>query len=614
MVGDWNTHNTPPDPDPHPDQDLDLKPPRESPIWPLTIAGGAALLLGLVFFGWHVLEQGWVEASHKLVLGGVTSALLTAAAWPLAKRGQTEVAGAIGGAGLGAWFSTWLFARHVYGFVSAGEAFVALVAAVLVCLLLADRLRLRLMAALAGVAACVTPVVTSNGDGQLPELMLYQLGVLAAFALLDVRRNWPELPTLGLLGTWALLMGWGASNLDATTSVAFVACAGVLVVAGAASTWRVAMQAADAHDQRLAVARVVIGGLAAWSVCGWAFVEHLPSLRMTTFMLAAWHLGFAVFIARRSEMLHRATLALGWVMACVGGLLLGGMMAMVGWWAMMLVSMGLVWSGRQRDLGLVLAPALCAGGYVLVFASLPWALGAGIVTALMLVVIALWSGPQRAPIGALVVLGMLLHGAVVTATGPASMSTCFMLGLLPFGVVVVRAALAPVTGFVTAFRALVVALAASVVVVANADAAGGEVLGLAALAVSGGALLARARPQHGRSGAYALMGLVTAGFAALLALDVLVTAMPMHASLLLTLVLAAVGLGLVVAGLRLGHKMWRSVGLTAIMLGAAKLALFDTAHAALPVRGLSFITVGAILILGAFAYRRAARRDEGLAC
>ncbi len=43
---------------------------------------------------------------------------------------------------------------------------------------------------------------------------------------------------------------------------------------------------------------------------------------------------------------------------------------------------------------------------------------------------------------------------------------------------------------------------------------------------------------------------------------------------------------------------------------AAKLPLLDMAHEALAVRGLSFIAVGGVLLLGAYAYRRAARRDD----
>ena len=589
-------------------------PPRESPVWPLAIAGGVALLLGLVFFAWHVLEQGWIDTSHKLLLGGAASVLLTAATWPLAKRGQPEVAGALGGAGLGAWCSTWLVARHVYGLASAGVAFAALVVAVLVCLLLADHLRLRWMAGLAGLAACATPVLTSTGEGQLGELMLYQTCVLAAFAVLDVRRGWPELPTLGLLGTWALLMGWGATHLDATTSLGFMMSVGLLVLAGAASTWRVALQAASTRDTGLAVARVLAGGLTAWAAAGWAFGEHLPSLRMATLLLAAWHLAFGVFMTRRNEALHRTTLGLGWVMACAGGLMVGGVAAMLGWWTMLVIALVVAWSGRERYLSWALLPAMCAGGYALVFATQPWALGAATVTALMLVAAGLWASRQGAVRPGFVWVGVLLHVAMVYVAGPDTMHGRYMLGLLPFAFIMARGVLAPATGFPLAARALFVTLGASVLMFGETAVAGPESIGILALALAGGVLLIRGRAVHGKNDAYEGTGLLVAGHAGLLMFRGLGVVVPGHAFVVMTVVLAAIGLGLVVAGLRFEHKLWRHVGLTGICLGAAKLAVVDTASAALPVRGLSFIAVGGILILGAYAYRRAAQRDEGLAC
>lgn len=617
MVDDWSDAKPP---IPPPDSGLSTKglpdpdPPRESPVWPLAIAGGVALLLGLVFLAWHVLEQGWIDTSHKLLLGGAASVLLTAAAWPLAERGQPEVAGALGGAGLGAWFSTWLVARHVYGFASAGVAFAALVVGVLACLLLADHLRLRWMAGLAGIAACATPVLTSTGDGQLGELMIYQTCVLAAFAVLDVRRSWPELPTLGLIGTWALLMGWGASHLDATTSLPFMMSVGLLVLAGAASTWRVALQATNTRDTGLAVARVLAGGLSAWAAAGWAFGEHLPSLRIATLLLAAWHLAFGVFMARRSEAMHRATLGLGWVMACAGGLLVGGMPAMLGWWTMMAISIGLAWSGRGQYLSRMLLPAICAGGYALVFAAMPWALGAGVVTAMLLVTAGLWLSRGSAPRSAFVLLGVLLHVALVYVAGPDTMHGRYMLGLVPFALIMARGALSPATGFPLAAKALFVALGATVLMFGPTPGAGPELVGIVALALAAVRLLVRARADHGKTDAYEGTGLLAAGYTGLLAFRGSSMAFPGHGSVVLTVVFAAIGLGLVASGLRLEHKLWRHVGLTGICVGAAKLAVIDTASAALPVRGLSFVAVGGILILGAYVYRRAARRDEGLAC
>ncbi len=607
MDDDFKQHTSAP---PEPPDLPELKLPRESPVWPLAIAGGGALLVGLMFFAWHALEQGWVGTSHKLALGGIASVVLTAAAWPLAKRGQPEVAGAVGGAGLGAWFSTWLVARHVHDFIGPGVAFAALVAATVVCMVLADRLRLRLMALLGAIGACATPALTSAGDGALGELMIYQLGVLTAFSVLDVRRNWPELPTLGLLGTWALLIGWGSTNLDANTSMAFVASAGVLVVAGAISTWRLAVQASEGQNHGQAVARMVLGGIAAWATAGWAFMHHLPSLAVATVLLAAGHIAFSFVVARRSPTLHRVTLGLGWIMACTGGALIGGMPAMVGWWAMMATAMGLVWSGRDGDLSLVVPPAMCAAIYALVFAGEPWALGAGSLTALMLVGLGLWSSRRGTLHAPLVILGLISHAGVVLFAGPDTLAEQYIVALFPFILVFARAAFIPTTGFRFASKAYVAALAVTALLFRASTSMGPEFAAIVGLAAIGGVLLSRGRTAHGKTELYGTLGLATACFAALASMRVLATALLTSSPAVVTVPLATVGLGLVVCGLRLEQKLWRHVGLATLTMGAVKVVLWDTTHASLPLRGLSFMAVGGLLILGAFAYRRATGGDE----
>lgn len=589
--------------------DSEVNLPRESAVWPLAIAGGGALLVGLMFLAWHAMEQGWIGTSHKLALGGIASVVLTAAAWPLAKRGQPEVAGAVGGAGLGAWFSTWLVARHVHEFIGPGVAFAALVAATVVCMVLADRLRLRLMASLAAVGACATPALTSSGGGALGELMVYQLGVLTAFSVLDVRRNWPELPTVGLLGTWALLIGWGSTNLDASTSMAFVASAGVLVVAGAASTWRLAVQASEGNNERQAIARVLMGGIAAWATAGWAFMHHLPSLAVATVLLAAGHIGFSYVVARRSAALHRVTLGLGWVMACTGGALIGGMPAMVGWWAMMAIAMALVWSGRQGYLALAVPPAMCAASQALWSSAEPWALGAGAMTALMLVGVGLWSSRSGSLHAGLVTLGLMAHAAIVLVAGPETIAGRYVLGLVPFALVFARTLFSPSTGFELGSKAYLGALILTAVVFQTSTTMGPEFGAIVGLVAVGLALLARARPSHGTTEQYGALGLATAGFAALASMRLLAMALLTTNPTVITVPLAAAGLGLVVGGLRLEQRLWRHVGLAALTMGAVKVVLVDTAHASLPLRGLSFMAVGGLLILGAFAYRRATRRD-----
>ena len=355
---------------------------------------------------------------------------------------------------------------------------------------------------------------------------------------------------------------------------------------------------------------MLLGGIAAWATAGWAFMHHLPSLAVATVLLAAGHIAFAFVVARRSQPLHRVTLGLGWIMACTGGALIGGMPAMVGWWAMMAAAMGLVWSGRDGYLALVVPPAMCAAIYAVAFAGQPWALGAGSVTALMLVAVGLWSSRRGTVHAGLVTLGLIGHAATVLFAGPDTLGGQYVAGLLPFVLVFARAAFIPTTGFGFASKAYIAALAVTGLLFRTSTSMGPEFAAILGMAVIGAVLLVRGRAAHGKTERYGTLGLATAGFAALASMRILATALLTTSPAVITVPLAAAGLGLVVFGLRLDQKLWRHVGLAALTMGAVKVVLWDTAYASLPLRGLSFMAVGGLLILGAFAYRRATARDE----
>ncbi|MCA9685430.1 MAG: DUF2339 domain-containing protein, partial [Myxococcales bacterium] len=317
------------------------------PIRLLAVGGGVALLIGLAIFVGFVIEQGWLTPMIRFVLGVLASAGLTAAAIPLARRGHESVAGALGGAGLGGWFAAWLLARHGHELVSAPAAFVALAAGAAACMLIADRLRLRLMAILATVAACATPVlVTAHGE-RLHELMLYQLVVIAAVLVLDLRRRWAELPTIALMATWVLGARWAAEHLhdQGGTNLGFALWAGALLLASAASAWRwllapvlseqVEQGGATAEELEVerghAVFRLLFAGVGCWLASAWAFGPLSPDMGGATLLLAAWHLGLgAVLHARRpaneaeqaGAFVGRGFVILGWLQAMVAGPLL----------------------------------------------------------------------------------------------------------------------------------------------------------------------------------------------------------------------------------------------------------------------------------------------------
>lgn len=606
-----------------------IEPEEASPILPLAVAGGAALLLGLALFAWHAMQQGWLGAGMRLGMGAAAAIGLTIAAWPLARRGHAAVAGAVGGAGLGAWFAAWLVARHAHDLVSAPQAFLALAAGTVACFVLADRLRLRLMAGLATLAACATPALIATGADRLGELTIYELILFAGLVFLDRRRNWPELPTMGLIGAWALGMGWAAMHLGPHNGTALLGYGAMLLIATAASAWRLALSTVPESAERAHVAlRFVLTGVVGWGASAWAFHDHLPSLGAATAVLAVWHLGLAVLLRRRkAPMLSRSVLWVGWVQAAiVPFVLFDGATAIAAWGVLALGAAGLTWGGSNvTGPRLLVLPTICAAVMAATHATAPWALAAGLLAAAVPFLVGAFPARARLPIPGLVGLGTVVWVVTVLAAGPAADALRLGWGMVPVAVLAVAALVRP-----SAERArialvhLAVGLAATVATTAtmidlrafDGSAIPGELLALSTvLTILGAALCARIATHETRDvapEALDLGGVVTAGFLGLSLAGIGALAMPHQLPIAHTAAIAVTGLALVVAGLRADRPTWRQLGLIAIGLAAAKVVVFDTAAVTLMGRALAFVGIGAVLILGAFAYSRAQRRAEAV--
>jgi len=72
-----------------------------------------------------------------------------------------------------------------------------------------------------------------------------------------------------------------------------------------------------------------------------------------------------------------------------------------------------------------------------------------------------------------------------------------------------------------------------------------------------------------------------------------------------------VGLSLVYLGLARGWRVLRIAGVTAFGVTVAKIFLYDLSALSPMARALSFLGVGAVLLLGGFVYQRLAANDEG---
>ncbi|PRP91136.1 hypothetical protein ENSA5_57960 [Enhygromyxa salina] len=615
----------------------------------LAAAGGAAVSIGLIFFVAYAIEQDWLSPGLRFVGAAFLSALLTVAAWPVARRGHQAVAGAIGGAGLGAWFGSWLFARHVHDLVSGPLVFVALVLGAVACLAIADRLHLRLMAILSTLAACATPLLVGVGSGPLIELMAYKLMLVGVLVAVDYRRHWPELPTIALMSTWMLGARWAALHLGPESALGFMIWTLVLLVATAISGWRLVQASAAAADKTHAKARLVVGGLLTWAAAAWAFAHAPQTLACASLGLAAWHVALAWLLIRvdarasterdaRTEprRIGDVFVGLAWAQAMVAGLLAFDDAILSWWWiGMSVAAAALSWAPiRRMRQGMVLIPAVAATAWA-VHSDEPWSLTVAAVAVAVPMIAGLIGtrdseGP-RALEPMLTSVAALMWLGVTLAIGPEASAAQLTWALIPVAVTVGRVCLLVNERDMTlALGLLGLGLLASLAVVVTTSALSpvgaepgaplGLVLPLLGLAGLGVTLTWRmlqakaiAQPElelddDPNAGPLGLMVALAVGLAGALVVVGAATGGGLPVQLGSTACAALTALGLLVAGLRLRQTTWRKIGLAVIGAAAIKIVLFDLAAASAAWRALSLVGIGAVMIGGAFAYSRAQQR------
>lgn len=614
----------------------------KAPIVALAAAGGLAVLVGMLFFVWYAVDRGWLSPITRLWLGGAAGLAMLVAAWPLADRNRAA-AGGLGGAGLGTWFGVWIVARHVHGVVDAPTTFAGLAAVAAACLVVAGLRQLRLMAILGALAAFVTPIATATGSARLHELMAYQLVVMAALVALEHVRRWPELGHIALVGTWLLVGGWAQGNIGPTTVDPLLGWAVVLLVVASAQAVLLRLRGLAGH----AAGRQLVGGLLAWGAAVTATWDRPSLLAGSTLGMAVWHL--AVLGGSRSRGaspgFHAVLLGLAWAQLFAFGPLRFEGTSLPAWWLAQGLAGALTVAVARggRPVWLAAAPLLGVAGWVSDATPGDVGLRFGLAVAAVLVVIAVWpagrapdvEAGEHEPDG--VMAAFLFTLAALVAGGLAELH-------------LVRPALAPLA-------VLGVGLAGSVRALVRIDPqrVRGTVVALAlALAWAVGhvaldGLLRRPEASAGRAAVAAAAGLVGAlalvillqlrrrprAFAALaelhdvagvlvvvgpaVALQLLVTSWlyaqwlghPGLGSLVLAgmsvigAVAALVGL---VAGLRFQREAWRKLALVGLVAVAVKLVLVDLSEVDVAYRVLSFVGLGACMLLGAIAYGRALRR------
>jgi uncharacterized membrane protein len=603
----------------------------------LAWVGGVAILAGLALLFALAVSRGWIGEGARTTIGLALSAGLVAlGTWRHGRRGRTEAARAAVGAGIAGLFMTATVAANVYEIVpaSAGLAWAFAVGALAAAV--AVRWASRTIGALGIVGALLAPVLVGAPSNGATVAFVAVASLCALAVVMRQRWDWLALAVVvigapqwlwwlfdhaGLTGALAALVGFGAlyiggamaaelrlpaHRLRPSAAFLFAINALVLGIAG--------FQALDSLWSRPGsiawlAALAAAHALAAWVAGRHPRVSHEVALLCLSLAVLLADTGFALATSGPVE-------ALGWTAGavCFAAIVRrraghDGALAQLGLGGH--VALAAIQTCAQLDLGQLAAPGAEAGAIVALAA-----LAAGCLVSARLAAdgrpgwrVALDAGGQLALAG---LAALTLDGAALTATWAAQ-----------------AVALGRIARRTRDDVALVAALGHLAAAAVYAGATFAQPIDL----VEGGASIATAALGLGAVAAAALAGawmaptasrlrttLAGAGAGAALYLASLAVvawapgagedALLQQGQLQLSALWSAVGVAALLVGLRRDLREVRLAALGLLATTVGKVFLYDLAALTSVYRVASFIGLGLLLLLAAFAYQR--QRPEPL--
>lgn len=268
-------------------------------------AGAVTLAIGIVFFFKYAVDNEWIGATGRVVLGLLGGLLFIAAAEWLRRRSQQAFAQGIAGCGLAILYISLYAAFAFYRLIPQPAAFLALIAASALAVVLSLRYTSAPIAALGLAGALRTPVLLHSGSGAGALDFGYFLLLDLAAIVLSLRQRWSFLITA--TAAWTVI---SAAYLlpQAIWFVAFTACVAALHFAAALS-----VRGARKDTSQLYISAhgaLLVAGIrliALWASDNVSVAERASFISIAGSLLIGLY-GIAVLatgIARRST-LHRA--------------------------------------------------------------------------------------------------------------------------------------------------------------------------------------------------------------------------------------------------------------------------------------------------------------------
>jgi uncharacterized membrane protein len=266
----------------------------------LAIAGGAALIMGAVFFLGLAFTRGWIGPELRVIIGLIAGVgLFGLGAW-LFTREQAVVAHVLVAVGLGVFSLALFAAARLYFFISPELGVAAALVAAVAAAVLAIRANAQLIAGFGLIAVLASPPVM-GASANLTTLFFLGAALIGTTAV-SLYRTWPWLPTLGF---WLAVPQFAVYLLgDPAVGVALPALAVFWALNAAAAAGEELLDPRDRLSPSSAMLLLANAGFLVWGGFELLWGDLEPWRGLFLLAAAAAHGGLAAFFLRRGGLWH----------------------------------------------------------------------------------------------------------------------------------------------------------------------------------------------------------------------------------------------------------------------------------------------------------------------
>jgi uncharacterized membrane protein len=174
----------------------------------LLYVGVIAIVVGVAYFEKLAIDNHWINATTRVIQGGVVGLLLVAGGLQFVRKGYRQYGQIVAGCGVAILYVSTYAAFNFYRLIAQPTAFALMLAVTMLATWLANRQRSQGLALVAVCGGFVTPFLLPTSTDAEAALFTYDAILIAGTMLLAHRRDWPVLNVVSYWFTVVTVLVW----------------------------------------------------------------------------------------------------------------------------------------------------------------------------------------------------------------------------------------------------------------------------------------------------------------------------------------------------------------------------------------------------------------------